>query len=194
MSQVRKLLQGNKIPKAQEGYKFHLDSQDVYFTDDDLKEIDKRISALPMEYRRFLGNATTAIRSGNEYGNRAENTVTLNQLANLGKGDMRRLEKKKGSYFESIIKPDSYAAKEAINEYLNILYSVANKRNTKDKLGKDEIALVFNQGEDGKYSLSATAGNNYNAKARILDVLASNSAGKDFKYDVSDWNLGWLPE
>ena len=79
MSQVRKLLQGNKIPKAQDGYKFHLDSQDVYFTDDDLKEIDKRISALPMEYRRFLGKATTAIKSGNEYGNRAENTVTLNQ-------------------------------------------------------------------------------------------------------------------
>jgi hypothetical protein len=186
MSQVRKLLQGNKIPKAQDGYKFRLDSQDVYFTDEDLAEIDKRISALPMNYRRFLGNATTAIKSGNESGNRAENSVTLNQLANLGKGDVRRLERMRGSYLESIIKPDSYAAKEAINEYLNILYSVANKRNSKEKLGKTDLPLIFNKGEDGKYSLSTTAGNNYKAKARILDVLASNGAGKDYKYDMSD--------
>lgn len=193
MSQVRKLLQGNKIPKAQEGYKFQLDSQDVYFTDEDLAEIDKRISALPMNYRRFLGNATTAIKSGNESGNRGENSVTLNQLSNLGKGDVRRLERMRGSYLESIIKPDSYAAKEAINEYLNILYSVANKRNSKEKLGKTDLPLIFNKGEDGKYSLSTTAGNNYKAKARILDVLASNGAGKDYKYDMSDWDLSWLP-
>lgn len=186
MSQVRKLLQGNKIPKAQEGYKFQLDSQDVYFTDDDLAEIDRKISALPMDYRRFLGNATTAIKSGNESGNRAENSVTLNQLSNLGKGDVRRLERMRGSYLESIIKPDSYAAKEAINEYLNILYSVANKRATKEKLGKNDLSLVFNQGEDGKYSLSTTAGDNYKAKARILDVLASNGADKNYKYDMSD--------
>ena len=112
MSQVRKLLQGNKIPKAQDGYKFQLDSQDVYFTDDDLAEIDRKISALPMDYRRFLGNATTAIKSGNESGSRAENSVTLNQLSNLRKGDVRRLEKMRGSYLESIIKPDSYAAKD----------------------------------------------------------------------------------
>lgn len=193
MSQVRKLLQGNKIPKAQDGYKFQLDSQDVYFTDDDLAEIDRKISALPMDYRRFLGNATTAIKSGNESGSRAENSVTLNQLSNLRKGDVRRLEKMRGSYLESIIKPDSYAAKEAINEYLNILYSVANKRATKEKLGKDDLSLVFNQGEDGKYSLSTTAGDNYKARTRVLDVLASNGADKNYKYDMSDWDLGWLP-
>lgn len=193
MSQVRKLLQGNKIPKAQDGYKFKLDSQDVYFTDEDLAEIDKKISALPMDYRRFLGNATTAIKSGNESGNRAENTVTINQLSNLGKGDMRRLEKKSGTYLEAIFKPDSYSAKEAINEYLNILYSVANKTRSKDKLDKTVIPLIFNKNENGTYNLSTTAGENYNAKARILDVLASNGAGKDYKYDMSDWNLGWLP-
>lgn len=186
MSQVRKLLQGNKIPKAQEGYKFHLDSQDIYLTDDDLKEIDRRISTLPMNYRRFLGNATTAIKSGNESGNRVENSVTLSQLSNLGNGDIKRLEKMRGSYLESLVKPDSYDAKKAINEYLNILYSVANKKTTKEKLGKDEIRLVFNKDEDGKYSLSTTAGNNYNAKTRVLDVLASNEVGKDSKYDMSD--------
>ena len=193
MSQVRKLLQGNKIPKAQEGYKFHLDSQDVYFTDEDLAEIDRLISLLPMNYRRFLGNATTAIKDGKQSGNRGENTVTEQQLSNLGKGDARRLEKKAGNYIEAIFKPDSYAAKEAINEYLNILYTIANKKKTKDKLDKTGISLIFNQDENGTYSLSTTAKNNYSAKARILDALASNGAGKDYKYDMSDWDLGWLP-
>ena len=191
MSQVRKLLQGNKIPKAQEGYKFHLDSQDIYFNDDDIAEIDKRISALPMDYRRFLGNATTAIKNGNQSGNRAENTVTVDQLSNLGKGDMRRLEKKKGTYLEAWFQPDSYSAKEAINEYLNILYSVANKKATKTKIDKTDLPLVFN-GEEGAYALSGTAGNNYAAKARILNILDSVNAGKDYKYDVSDWDLAWL--
>ena len=191
MSQVRKLLQGNKIPKAQEGYKFHLDSQDVYFTDDDIAEIDKRISALPMDHRRFLGNATTAIKSGEQSGNRAENTVTVDQLSNLGKGDMRRLEKKKGSYLESWFQPDSYSAKQAINEYLNILYSVANKRTAKSKIDKSDLSLVFN-GDEGAYALSGTAGNNYAAKNRIFNILDSVNAGKDYKYDVSDWDLAWL--
>jgi hypothetical protein len=98
MSQVRKLLNGNKIIKAQEGYKFKLDSQDVYFSDDDLKEIDRQIAGLPMNYRRFLGGATTAIKNGNQFGSTADNTLTLDQLSNLGNGDIRRLEKKKGTY------------------------------------------------------------------------------------------------
>ena len=191
MSQVRKLLQGNKIPKAQEGYKFHLDSQDVYFNDDDIAEIDKRISALPMDYRRFLGNATTAIKNGNQSGNRAENTVTVDQLSNLGKGDMRRLEKKSGSYLESWFQPDSYSAKGAINEYLNILYSVANKRTAKTKIDKSDLSLVFN-GEEGAYALSGTAGNNYAAKNRILNIIDSVNADKNYKYDLSDWDLAWL--
>jgi hypothetical protein len=74
MSQVRKLLKGQNIPKAQNGYKFHLDSQDIYLTDDQLREIDNQIAALPMERRRFLGNATNAIKNGNQSGNRANNT------------------------------------------------------------------------------------------------------------------------
>lgn len=193
MSQVRKLLNGSKIVKAQQGYKFQLDSQDIYFTDDDLKEIDKRISALPMDYRKYLGNATTAIKNGNQSGNRAENTVTMEQLGNLGKSDTRRLEKKKGSYFESWVKPDSYFAKEAINAYLNILSSVATKSTAKKKIDNNDISLVFNPGENDTYSLSTTASGNYTAKQRVLDLLNSVNSGSDYPYDVTDWDLGWLP-
>ena len=56
MSQVRKLLKGQNIPKAQQGYKFQLDSQTYNVTDEQLKEIDDRISKLSPEHRRFLGN------------------------------------------------------------------------------------------------------------------------------------------
>ena len=189
MSQVRKLLNGSKIVKAQQGYKFQLDSQDVYFTDDDLKEIDKRISALPMDYRKFLGNATTAIKNGNQSGNRAENTVTMEQLGNLGKSDVRRLEKKKGSYFESWVRPDSYFAKEAINAYLNILSSVATKSTTKKKIDNNDISLVFNPGENDTYSLSTTAGGNYLAKQRVLDLLGSVNGGSNYSYDTTGWDL-----
>ena len=56
MSQVRKLLNGNKVPIAQQGYKFKLDSQDYDVTDEQLKEIDSRIANLDPQHRRFLGN------------------------------------------------------------------------------------------------------------------------------------------
>ena len=193
MSQVRKLLNGSKIVKAQQGYKFQLDSQDVYFTDDDLKEIDKRISTLPMDYRKFLGNATAAIKNGNQSGNRAENTVTMEQLGNLGKSDVRRLEKKKGSYFESWVRPDSYFAKEAINAYLNILSSVATKSTSKKKIDNNDISLVFNPGENDTYSLSTTASGNYSAKQRVLDLLDSVNADSSYPYDTTGWDLAWLP-
>ena len=191
MSQVRKLLKGETVPKAQKGYKFQLDSQDIYFTDDDLKEIDNRIAALPMNYRRFLGNATNAIKSGNESGSRAENTVTVAQLSGLSDKDMDRLRKKKANYWEALTNSDSYIAKEAINEYLQILASVANKPVTsesksKKKIGKSSIALDFNKDKNGKYALSGTAGENFSARARIEQILEHLKAGEASPYDVSD--------
>ena len=199
MSQVRKLLNGNNIPKAQKGYKFRLDSQDVYFTDDDLKEIDNQIAALPMEYRRFLGNATTAIKEGNQSGNRADNTVTMKQLSGLDERNSNRLRKQKAGYWEAITNADSYVAKEAINQYLQILASVANKSKTSEskskKVGKSTIPLDFNKDKNGKYALSPTAGENFSAKTRIEQILEHLNAGENSPYDVSDWDLtgitGW---
>lgn len=198
MSQVRKLLNGNSIPKAQKGYKFRLDSQDVYFTDDDLKEIDNMIAKLPMEYRRFLGNATTAIKSGNQSGNRANNTVTMPQLSNLDEKNSDRLRKQKATYWEALVNSDSYVAKEAINEYLQILATVANKSNnfsSSKKIDKTPIPLDFNKDKEGKYSLSSTAGENFSARTRIEQVLEHLNAGETSPYDLSDWDLtgvtGW---
>lgn len=194
MSQVRKLLNGNKIQKAQDGYKFKLDSKDVYFTDADLEEIDNKIAALPMDYRRFLGGATTAIKSGTQSGNRASNVVTLDQLSNLSKSDINRLKKQKGSFFESALQFDSYHAKEAINEYLNILYSVANKTKTEQKPAKklfstnNSLKLDFNKDAEGKYALSTTAGDNYSAKNRIETVLNYLKDPENSEYDLTDWS------
>ena len=56
MSQVRKLLKGNLVPKAQRGYKFKLDSQEYNVSEDQLKEIDNQIALLDPQHRRFLGN------------------------------------------------------------------------------------------------------------------------------------------
>ena len=98
MSQVKKLLFGEKIPKAQEGYKFNLDGQDVYYSDDDIKEIGDRIAALPVEYRRFFGNAVNAIKSGNQSGNRASNTVSMSQLGGMNEKELKKLKKQNPSY------------------------------------------------------------------------------------------------
>ena len=190
MSQVRKLLQGKLIPKAQEGYKFRLDSQDYTVTDDQLKEIDNLISTLDPKHRRFLGNWTNAIKEGNAKGNRASNTVTMNMLTNIGGRDETRLKKQKGSFWETIGEKDSYYAKEAIGEALSITASVLNRvvpkqveTPSKTKISNSNIDLDFN---DGVFSL--TAGENLSAKNRIKQIIEHIAAGDNSKYDVSDWN------
>jgi hypothetical protein len=98
MSQVRKLLFGSNVPKAQDGYKFNLDGRDVYYSDDDIKEIGDRIAALPVEYRRFFGNAVNAIKSGDQSGNRASNTVSAPQLGGMNEKELKKLYKQSPSY------------------------------------------------------------------------------------------------
>ena len=57
MSQVRKLLQGNNIPKAEDGYKFVLDGIEYNITDDQLKEIDDKLSKIEdVQVRQELSN------------------------------------------------------------------------------------------------------------------------------------------
>ena len=196
MSQVRKLLKGEIIPKAENGYKFHLDSQDYVVTDDQLKEIDNRISALDPNHRRFLGNWTNAIKTGESSGNRASNTVTLNMISGVGKRDLERLKKQKGSFWETFADKDSYYAKEAIGEALSITASVLNSgasAKEKTKVAKTDISLDFNE-KDGKKYLSPTG--NYSAKKRVSDILAHLQAGDNSEYDYSAYDLdaisAWL--
>ena len=59
MSQVRKLLKGNKVPIAQQGYKFKLDGQEYNVTDEQLSEINNKIANLDPKHRRFLGTELT---------------------------------------------------------------------------------------------------------------------------------------
>ena len=188
MAQVRKLKNGESIPKAQNKYKYILDNQEVYLTDDNLNTINDRIAALPAKYKRFLGNATEAIKSGEESGNRADNTVTMNQLSGLNRSNERRLEKQKPSTIEALFHTDSYDAKEAINEYLKIINDVVNTKSSKKKLDSSSISLDFNEDESGKRYLSATAGENISARDRISKVLEQLNAGDNSEYDLSNYD------
>lgn len=195
MAQVRKLKNGESIPKTQNKYKYTLDNQEVYLTDDNLNTINDRIAALPAKYKRFLGNATEAIKSGEESGNRADNTVTMNQLSGLNRSNERRLEKQKPSTIEALFHTDSYDAKEAINEYLKIINDVANTKPSKKKIDSSSISLDFNEDNSGNKYLSATAGENISARSRIATVLEQLNAD-DSEYDLSaydsirDWMNG----
>lgn len=202
MSQVKKLLFGEKIPKAQEGYKFNLDGQDVYYSDDDLKEIADGIAALPVEYRRFFGNAIEGIKSGTGNGNRASNTVSKNQVSNLSDKEIEKLAKQKPSYWSSLTKDNRYYFNEATNEYLNILHKVANKPKKeeatpdKTKIAWKDRTLDFN-GEGKKKYLSLTG--NFEVKRHVSDLIKHIQDGDnseyeyDSKYDtksISDWLNG----
>lgn len=187
MAQVRKLKNGESIPKVQNKYKYILDNQEVYLTDDNLNTINDRIAALPAKYKRFLGNATEAIKSGEESGNRADNTVTMNQLSGLNRSNERRLEKQKPSTIESLFHTDSYDAKEAINEYLKIINDVANIKPSKKKIDSSSISLDFNEDNSGNKYLSATAGENISARNRISQVLEQLNIA-DSEYDLSGYD------
>lgn len=108
MSQVRKLLKGQNIPKAETGYKFNFNNRDIYLTDEDLAEVDEIMYNAPMQERQHFANATNAIKSGQEAGNLYNNTFTAGLLTGVNKQNMKRLEKLSGSFLESFLPTDSY--------------------------------------------------------------------------------------
>lgn len=199
MSQVRKLLQGNKIPKAQEGYKFVLDDEDIYFNDDDLKELSNRIANYDIKHSRFVSNAPSAIKTGTQTGNRAANVMTMDMFSNLSKADLERLRKQKGSTMETLLQKDSYFAKEAAHMLLNDIYDIASKKRSntpkKTAVEKSTINLDFNK-KDGKKYLSPTSEQNINARKRVSDLFAHLQAGDTSTYDYSAYNTdaisSWL--
>ena len=187
MSQVRKLLKGQNIPKAQQGYKFQLDGQNYNVTDEQLKEIDSQLSKLDPEYRRFLSNWTSAIRNGNSSGNRVENTVSMNMLSGIEGADVDRLKRKKGSFWESFAGTDSYYAKEAINEALNITNSVLNRpvstNSPTNKTKRYNRAANFDYDTDssGKSIYSTNPEDRFDA---YLDWLSDDKWGDSNEWEV----------
>lgn len=180
MSQVRKLLKGQNISKAETGYKFHLDSQDIYLTDDQLREIDNQIAALPMERRRFLGNATNAIKNGNQSGNRANNTWTLDMMTGLDERNTNRLKKQKPSLWESLAPTDSYYAKQAGADLLNIIYSVTNKPKATTETSK---TTRYNRASNFDYDTDASG----------KQIYSNNPKNKFIEGRFSDY-LDWLSD
>lgn len=180
MSQVRKLLKEQNIPKAEDGYKFHLDSQDIYLTDDQLREIDNQIAALPMERRRFLGNATNAIKNGNQSGNRANNTWTLDMMTGLDERNTNRLKKQRPSLWESLAPTDSYYAKQAGADLLNIIYSVTNKPKATAETSK---TTRYNRASNFDYDTDASG----------KQIYSNNPKNKFIEGRFSDY-LDWLSD
>lgn len=201
MSQIKKLLFGETIPKAQEGYKFNLDGRDIYYSDDDLKEIGDRIAVLPPEYRRFLGNAISGIKSNTASGNRGKNTISSNQVDGLSDKEKKRASSGKPSYWSSLTRDNNYYFNEAVNAYLNILSSVADKpkkdeeKPSKTEIDATELVLDYNT-KDGKKYLSPTHGNNIAAKNRVTTILQHLKDGENSKYSASKYNTdvisSWL--
>ena len=144
MSQVRKLLNGNKIPKAQQGYKFRLGSQDLYLTDKDLADIDAELNKIPIERSRFYGNATNAIKSGTQFGNIADNTGSMDLVSGLEGNDLKRFESKEPSYRESRFKKDSYYAKLGMHDFLTIVNAVYNRNHNSDNTSESTTSNKSN--------------------------------------------------
>ena len=200
MSQVRKLLQGNKIPKAQQGYKFILDNKEYTVTDKQLDEINDKLSKIKdVEIRKELSNWTKGIQTGqgfvDTFGNIASDVMLLNDYK---KGDDRRLTKHEATTGEAVFKKRSWYVKHAINEASNITKSVLSKsepESTKTKVKKTTLDLDFNE-KDGKKYLSPTAESNLSARKRISDILAHLQAGDSSTYDYSEYNTdaisNWL--
>ena len=199
MSQVRKLLNGNKIPIAQQGYKLRLDSQEYNVTDDQLKLIENELSNLDPNLRRFLGNWTTGIKSGNGYIDRVPNTVWEGMIDGVGDSDMKRLKEQKPNKWEAIAGKDSYYAKQAINAASKITYDILNaptsttNNSSKTKLSLDKRDLDFNTDSEGRKYLGPTNGW---AKTRIEQILDHLSSGDNSTYDASDLDFSdinsWL--
>ena len=195
MSQVRKLLKGQNIPKAETGYKFRLDSQDIYLTDKDLADIDEIMYSYPMQERQFLANATNAIKSGQEAGNRSNNTGTSGLFSGLNEKNNKRLEKLSGSFWESFVPTDSYWAKIGLNHFLEAVNTVYNKNHNtktedskdsnKTKIGTDYIPLDINTDSNGKRYLSSVGNKGALRVQQILDHLRNGDAST---YSMDGWS------
>lgn len=184
------------MPKAQNGYKFTLDSQDIYLTDKDLADIDEIMYSYPMQERQFLANATNAIKSGQEAGNRSNNTGTKALFSGLSEKNMTRLEKQHGSFIESAIPTDSYWAKIGLNHFLQAVHTVYNKNHNstkteqskdsnKTKIGTDYVDLDINTDSNGKRYLSGVGNKGALRVQQILDHLRN---GDNSTYSMEDWN------
>ena len=199
MSQVRKLLQGNGgIPKT---YNLILDGQTFTIDDDQLTQINNEIASLDPRYRAYLGGVSGTIASGAFVGSRTENKISAPALSNLSDKEMEFLKEGKQNIWEAITDSNTYRAKEAINEALNIISRVINSKkksdsskSSKNKLSANTIDLDFNTDKDGKRYLGPTY---YDAENRVKQVLEHLKLGDASTYDVSDWpdftNVsGWL--
>jgi len=142
MSQVRKLLQGNGgIPKT---YNLILDGQTFTINDDQLTQINNEIASLNPRYRAYLGGVSSTIASGTFVGNRAKNEISVSALSNLNDKELDFLREGKQNLWEAITDSNTYRAKEAINEALNIVSRVVNKTQS-SKNDTTSKAIAYNR-------------------------------------------------
>lgn len=193
MSQVRKLLQGNVVPKAENGYQLIFDKVPYNVTDEQLNKLNQRFSEEIKDplIKQELVNWVSGIKTGKGVIDAIGNTVSENMLPdNYKRGDKNRLSKKKATDSEAIFQKRSWYAKRAISEGINMTRSILDEskpETNKTKIKNTTLDLDFNE-KDGKKYLSPTAESNLSARKRISDVLTHLQAGDSSEYDYSEYN------
>ena len=194
MSQVRKLLQGNGgIPKT---YNLILDGQTFTIDDDQLTQINNEIASLDPRYRAYLGGVSGAIASGVFVGDRAQNKISTPALSNLNDKEMEFLKAGKQNLWEAITDSNTYRAKEAINEALNIVSRVINSKKQKESTSEQtpdkkiaynrEAKFDYNLDKDGNYIYSSNPINGF-IESRFpsyLDWLSNDKWGDTNKWET----------
>lgn len=97
----------------------------------------------------------------------------MNMLSGVEGSNVDRLKKKKGSFWESFLPQDSYYAKEAINEALNITHSILNKPSSTTPISKTK---KYNRVASFDYDKDATGKSVYSTNPKnkfIEDRFAS---------------------
>jgi len=194
MSQVRKLLQGNGgIPKT---YNLILDGQTFTIDDDQLTQINNEIASLDPRYRAYLGGVSGAIASGSFVGSRPENKISAQALSNLNDKEMEFLKAGKQNLWEAITDNNTYRAKEAINEALNIISRVVGSKKQKESTPEQtpdkkiaynrEAKFDYDLDKDGNYIYSSNPINGFieNRFPSYLDWLSDDKWGDTNKWET----------
>lgn len=189
MSQVRKLLNGDKIEKHQKGHVI-IGSKDYDMNDDAVRTaFENYLSLKGKDYGEFLSGVMDLVNSGeNYYGDKIGNYA--NYLGS-DKKTIKKLSKKRSELqmmFDALSNNSVQRAKNAIHYINQFTYNKPETPKTINKIESNKIKLDFNT-DKGKYYLSKNAGENLSAKNRILKIFEHVKNDDSSEYDASDYNL-----
>ena len=184
MSQVRKLLKGNKIEKHQYG---KVIIGDVVHDMNDAsvkKDFEDYLMKKSSEYGDYFQGVLDMIESGEDY-----NGYRFSNQSNYG-GPDERTAKKLSKDRSSARKRLDALLNNDVQRYKNAIHYINSYSNNKsNKLSSDELKLDFNMDSKGNYYLSTSAPDNLSSKSRINYIFDYINNKDKSKYDASDYNI-----